>query len=151
MIPVMLFLSAQVCLAGGEVKRGAVIDAKGAITPKEMLAKMEKDKKFEGKIETKVNSCCKKKGCWMMVDLGDGKEMRVSFKDYAFFVPLESAGKNVIMQGRASYDTTTVAMLHHYASDAGKSKKEIDAITQPEISITFEADGVILTDDKKKK
>mgnify|MGYP006180751099 CR=1 FL=1 len=54
----------------------------------------------------------------MRVDLGDGKEMKVTFKDYGFFVPLESAGKPVIMQGEAYYDTLSIEELKHYAEDA---------------------------------
>jgi hypothetical protein len=109
-----------------------------------MLEKVTKDGGFEGKVEAKVNSCCQKRGCWMMVDLQNGEEMRVSFKDYGFFVPIDAAGKTVIMQGRAWQDTTSVDMLRHYAEDAGKSKEEIAKITEPEIKLAFEADGLIL-------
>ncbi len=123
---------------------GDTITAEGAITPVQLVAKMEAEKTFTGKVETTINSCCKKKGCWMRVDLGDGKEMKVTFKDYGFFVPLESAGKPVIMQGEAFYDTLSVEELKHYAEDAGKTEAEINAITQPEAVLAFEATGVII-------
>lgn len=123
---------------------GDTITADGAITPAELLVKMENTDKFTGKVETVINSCCKKKGCWMRVDLGDGKEMKVTFKDYGFFVPLESAGKPVIMQGEAYYDTLSIEELKHYAEDAGKTEAEIDAINAPEPVLAFEATGVII-------
>lgn len=135
--------------SAAEVKRGINIDAKGAINTKEMQAIVERDKGFEGKVTAKITACCQNKGCWMMVDLENGKTMRVTFKDYGFFVPKDCPGKTVIMQGRAYTDTTSVEMLQHYAKDAGKSKAEIDAITQPEVNLAFEADGLILTDGKK--
>lgn len=123
---------------------GDTITADGAITPAQLVSQMETNGTFTGKVETTINSCCKKKGCWMRVDLGDGKEMKVTFKDYGFFVPLESAGKPVIMQGEAFYDTLSVEELKHYAEDAGKTEAEIEAITQPEAVLAFEATGVII-------
>lgn len=96
------------------------------------------------KLEGTINSCCQKKGCWMMVDLGNEQEMRVSFKDYSFFVPLESAGRKVIMEGIARYEITSIEDLKHFAEDAGKSQAEIDSITEPDKELVFEASGVIL-------
>jgi hypothetical protein len=123
---------------------GDTITADGAITTAELVAKMETDSTYTGKVETVINSCCKKKGCWMRVALADGKEMKVTFKDYGFFVPLESADKPVIMQGKAYYETLSVEELKHYAEDAGKTEAEIDAITEPEPVLAFEATGVII-------
>jgi hypothetical protein len=123
---------------------GDSITAEGAITTAELVAKMQADSTFTGKVETVINSCCKKKGCWMRVALADGKEMKVTFKDYGFFVPLESAGKPVVMEGKAYYETLTVEELKHYAEDAGKTEAEIDAITMPEPVLAFEATGIII-------
>ncbi len=123
---------------------GDTITAEGALTPAELVANLGDNASYTGKVETVINSCCKKKGCWMRVDLGDGKEMKVTFKDYGFFVPLESAGKPVIMQGEAYYDTLSIEELKHYAEDAGKTEAEIDAIIAPEPVLAFEATGVII-------
>jgi len=38
-----------------------------------------------------------------------------------------------------------VATLRHYAEDAGKSKEEIEKITEPETNLMFLADGVLIT------
>lgn len=95
-------------------------------------------------VEGTILECCRKKGCWMTIDLGDGKEMRVSFKDYGFFVPLHADGRAVTMKGIAYLDTIDVDMLRHFAEDAGKSKEEIEAITQPEYELGFEATGVLI-------
>jgi hypothetical protein len=99
------------------------------------------------KITGKVSGVCKVKGCWMEVDNGKGQNVRIRFKDYEFFVPRDCEGQTVYAQGIARFDTTSVAMLRHYAEDAGKSKKEIEAINSPEVSLTFEAAGVLF--DKK--
>ncbi len=123
---------------------GAKIDAKGAITVKELVSKMEGKDEMIAKIEGKVSEVCQAKGCWMTLEKGDGTTMRVTFKDYGFFVPKNISGKTVIINGTASVTTTTVEELKHYAEDAKKSKEEIAKITKPEKELSFEADGVIV-------
>ena len=123
---------------------GAKIDAKGAITVKELVSKMEGKEEMTAKIEGKVSEVCQTKGCWMTIEKGDGTTMRVTFKDYGFFVPKNISGKTVIMNGKASVTTTSVADLKNYAEDENKSKEEIAKITEPERKLSFEADGVIV-------
>ncbi|MDO1444890.1 DUF4920 domain-containing protein [Rhodocytophaga aerolata] len=91
-----------------------------------------------------VKEVCQAKGCWIKVDAGNGQEMLVKFKDYAFFVPKDIVGKQVVLNGKAFQKTIPVAQLQHYAEDAGKSKEEIAKITQPQSSLQFEADGVLV-------
>ncbi|MFZ9939460.1 MAG: DUF4920 domain-containing protein [Bacteroidia bacterium] len=123
---------------------GSQITKDGAEDAARLPELMQGKDSLRVKLAGTINSCCQKKGCWMMVDLGNDQEMRVSFKDYAFFVPLESAGRKVIMEGIARYEVTTVEDLKHFAEDAGKSQAEIDSITQPDKELVFEASGVIL-------
>jgi hypothetical protein len=99
------------------------------------------------KITGRVSDVCKMKGCWMQVNNGNGKKTRIRFKDYQFFVPRDCENQIVYAHGTARFDTTSVAMLQHYAEDAGKSRTEIAAITKPEVLLSFEADGVLF--DKK--
>ena len=80
----------------------------------------------------------------MNLAIGNGETMRVTFKDYGFFVPKDCSGKTAIVQGKAYMDTTTVEMLKEYAKDDGKSEEEIAKITAPEIEMVFEAEGVII-------
>lgn len=138
--------SAAAVASGEVIYRGEKITEEGAIPVSELveLMKGKENQRVELKVTGKITECCQKKGCWMMVDLGNGKTMRVTFKDYAFFVPLESAGKTVVMQGTAYYQITSVELLRHYAEDAGKSKKEIKKIKEPEHDLAFEAVGLIL-------
>ncbi len=95
-------------------------------------------------VKGEVESVCQAAGCWMKVKLEDGKTMRVTFKDYGFFVPKNLAGSKVIFRGVPKVTTTSVEDLKHYAVDAGKSKKEIDAIKEPKTELTFVADGVLV-------
>jgi hypothetical protein len=70
--------------------------------------------------------------------------MRVTFKDYGFFVPKDSKGKEVVIEGIAMRKVTPVDELRHYAEDAGKSPEEVAAITEPVQELAFEAVGVLL-------
>lgn len=127
---------------------GADITEDGAITPVEFLAKFNGKEALEVKLAANIEEVCAKKGCWMVLKLGGDKNMRVTFKDYEFFVPKDAAGKLATVQGVATMDTTDVATLKHYAQDAGDSQEEIDAITAPEFNYSFEATGVIIKDEK---
>ncbi len=91
-----------------------------------------------------VEDVCQAKGCWMKITTENGHSMRVTFKDYAFFVPKDIAGKRVTFEGIASKKETSVAELKHYAQDAGEPEADIAKISKPEYELTFEASGVIV-------
>ncbi|XCF07613.1 DUF4920 domain-containing protein [Tamlana crocina] len=99
---------------------------------------------INSKIKAKVNSVCQTKGCWMQLDLENGNEVMVKFKDYGFFVPKDIAGKEIIVNGKAFVNEVPVEELRHYAQDAGKTEEEIAKITTPKRTLSFEADGVLL-------
>jgi len=99
-------------------------------------------------VSGRVTGVCKKKGCWMTLAQPNGTDMRVRFKDYGFFVPMDIDNQVVTVRGKVYNDTTSVDMLRHYAEDAGKSKAEIMQINAPEINTAFEAIGVYI--DSKK-
>lgn len=125
---------------------GAEIKANGALTAMSMAEKYNTLKvgdTLETKVAASINEVCSKKGCWMKLDLGNNDEIMVRFKDYGFFMPLNAEG-DVIINGKAYVTETSVDELRHYAEDAGKSKEEIEAITEPERTMAFEADGVLL-------
>ena len=89
-------------------------------------------------------SSCTKKGCWMTVDLGKGEQMRVTFKDYGFFVPKDLNGERVVLEGSLQRKVNSVEEQRHYAQDAGKSAQEIEAKQQADTTYAFEAVGVLI-------
>ena len=95
-------------------------------------------------VEAKVTEVCQAKGCWMKVDLPNGESMRVTFKDYGFFMPKDLAGKSVKMNGIAKIEETDVETLKHFAEDGGKSEEEIAQINEPRMDYKFVASGVKL-------
>ncbi len=129
-------------------KYGDAITEEGAISSTDFLTQFEGKDSLSIKLTANITDVCSKKGCWMKLDMGNGKSMRVTFKDYGFFVPLNAAGKLAVVDGIAKIDTTDVATLRHYAEDANATQEEIDAITEPEINYSFEAAGVIIKEEK---
>ena len=97
------------------------------------------------KFSSNILDVCSKKGCWMTLPAGNVDEtIMVRFKDYGFFMPLDAAGKEVIVAGKAFVNEVSVADLKHYAEDAGKSPEEIANISEPVMEFAFEANGVLL-------
>ena len=84
------------------------------------------------------------KGCWMVVELPEQIDVRVTFKDYGFFVPKNIENTEVIVKGKAFLDEMSVEDQKHYAEDEGKSEAEIAAITSPKSSRAFVANAVLL-------
>lgn len=128
-------------------KFGAEITDKDALSSAEMLAQFKSMKvgdSVQVKFASNINEVCSKKGCWMKLSLADGTETMVRFKDYGFFMPLDSKGRDVVVDGIAIVKETSVADLKHYAEDAGKSKEEIAKITEPKVEFAFEASGVLM-------
>jgi hypothetical protein len=46
---------------------------------------------------------------------------RISFKDYGFFIPTDSGGKDVLLQGVFSRSSVSQAEAEHFATDMGET------------------------------
>ncbi|OOG74880.1 DUF4920 domain-containing protein [Algoriphagus sp. A40] len=121
---------------------GNIIEVEKVASTSEMVSAVEAQGTFNGKISGEIKEVCTKKGCWFSMELPGGESMRVTFKDYGFFLPTNSQGFPIVMEGVATLTETDVETLRHYAEDQGKSKEEVEAITEPEKKISFEATGV---------
>ena len=128
------------------------------ITDTAVLTKAEMIEKYESlkigdtvnvKFVSTVKDVCQKKGCWMNLEMGEEQTM-VRFKDYAFFMPKDIAGKEVIVAGRAYVEEMSVDDQRHYAEDGGATVEEIAAITEPKRTFAFEASGVLIPDEEKQ-
>jgi hypothetical protein len=96
--------------------------------------------------QSEVESVCAKKGCWMKLELPEEQNAHVTFKDYGFFVPKDSQGDQMLVNGVAFLEQTDVETLKHYAEDAGESKAEIAKITEPKLNYRFIATGAKAVD-----
>jgi hypothetical protein len=136
--------NAQIKPAKKGVTYGTKTTAKGAIEVPVMEEKLATTDKYTGKVKGTITEVCTKKGCWMKLATTEGEGIMVKFKDYKFFMPQDIVGKEVVLDGIASVTTTDVASLKHYAEDAGKSKEDIEKITEPKKEINFVAKGVLI-------
>jgi hypothetical protein len=127
---------------------GKNITAENALSSAEMSEKynaLELGDTIKAKFKTTVNSVCKMKGCWMVLDLPDAVDNpTVRFKDYGFFVPKDIEAKIVVVEGLAFMEEIGVEDQRHLAGDAGKTEDEINAIQEPRLSPGFLADGVLI-------
>ena len=123
---------------------GEQISADNLISGEKLVAMLGEQDSVWVSMQSKIVTNCQTSGCWMDLDVGNDEVVKVTFKDYAFFVPLDSEGKIATVEGFAKKEMIPVDMLKHYAEDEGKSQEEIDAITEPEFAYTFEAIGVII-------
>jgi len=127
---------------------GDTFESDGAISYAELHSKLKEAESVENvKVKAQVTGVCQAKGCWMNLTSADEsteEEMFVKFKDYGFFMPKDIAGREVIVEGRAYKEVTSVDELRHYAEDEGLPEDQILAINEPKEELKFMATGVIL-------
>lgn len=83
--------------------------------------------KYVGKTiqtETKINKVCQKKGCFFIAQHGQSI-MRVSFKDYGFFIPTDSFNKSVQLNGNVIAKQRSEEQAEHFKKDLGKDSDSI--------------------------
>jgi hypothetical protein len=140
-IAAALLLLLPISLAAAAGKFGAPLGD----SPKVALADLVKDPAaWSGKTvktEGVVSAVCQGSGCWMTLKSGD-QSVRVTFKNYGFFVPIDSAGATAVMEGVFSVRTIPEATAKHYAEETPGGKP--DAIKGDQKELSFVASGVEL-------
>jgi Domain of unknown function (DUF4920) len=97
------------------------------LAPTTLAAVLEKPEAFKTvALEGVIKSVCQEKGCWLSFEQG-GKNVHVSFEGYSFFVPKDSAGQKVKLEGRV--------LLKHLE---GEGAKGVSA------KVSIEATGVVI-------
>jgi hypothetical protein len=104
--------------AGWTLTRGEALKGAPAVPLAELLAKPQAHEGKTVRVEGVVRKACEKKGCWMELAEGaKGAGVRVTFKDYGFFVPLDSAGASARVEGLVKVSELSDAMAKHYESE----------------------------------
>jgi hypothetical protein len=144
----IITLSALAQPPAGKAEVGSVYGDKtteaGAVSASQLPQMVKGKDTWPVKVKGKVLEVCTKKGCWMTMKLNDSTEAFVKMQDYGFFVPTALSGKTVVLEGKSFVKTTSVEELKHYAEDAKKPQKEIDAITKPKSEIRLIAKGILV-------
>ncbi|RYZ07975.1 MAG: DUF4920 domain-containing protein [Myxococcales bacterium] len=102
---------------------GAPLGASPTATLADVLKAPEK---FDGQrvtVEGAVRAACTRKGCWM--ELSEGADpsapgCRVTFKDYGFFVPTDSAGSKARVDAQVETKVVKPEMVAHLESEGAK-------------------------------
>jgi hypothetical protein len=138
-----LMLVATVAFAGDVVTRGAAISRDAKSVPlAQVLDQPENFTKEPVVIEGTVEASCQNKGCWMQIVPEPGRSgVRVTFKDYGFFVPKEIKGMTARMEGTVAVKTLSKEEADHLAGEGAKLDRAEDGTAR---EISFVATGVEL-------
>ena len=107
------FLAAALCASAALAdtqKFGAALTGLPATKLESVLAKPEDGQKV--RLEGTVKAVCVNKGCWLELAQGD-RSIHVTFKDYAFFVPKNGAGRTVVAEGIVKVERPSPSDLAH--------------------------------------
>jgi hypothetical protein len=77
-------------------------------------------------VEARVAEVCRMKGCWMVLTDG-ARSARVTFQDYAFFVPKDLAGKTVVAYGTLSRRLLSADEAEHLDRESGSPTTSVPA------------------------
>jgi hypothetical protein len=69
-------------------------------------------------VSARIGQVCRKKGCFFIARDGD-VVVRVTFKDYGFFIPTDAGGKRAVFVGVLKRETVSGEQADHYAADLG--------------------------------
>jgi hypothetical protein len=100
---------------------GAIVPDTG--TPLSLGDLLKDNAKYQDQevlLATRIAKVCQKKGCFFVAQDG-AATARVSFKDYSFFIPTDSGGKDVVLLGTFSRKSVTKEEAEHYAKDLGET------------------------------
>jgi hypothetical protein len=105
---------------GWTLTRGEALKGAPAVKLADLLAKPQSHDGKTVLIEGQVRKACEKKGCWMELATATdakGPGVRVTFKDYGFFVPLDSAGSMARVEGTVKVAELTEDRAKHYEGE----------------------------------
>jgi len=99
---------------------GAMLPDQG--TPLSLVDLIDDQDKYQDQevlLATRIAKVCQKKGCFFVATEG-AVTARVSFKDYEFFIPTDSGGKDVVLLGTFSRKNVSKEEAEHFATDLGE-------------------------------
>jgi hypothetical protein len=126
----------------GWTSYGAGVSTGPALTTSELLARANELEGQTVRVEDEAAEVCLRKGCWLLLREGE-ESVRITFKDYAFFVPLDCAGQRVRVEGVFAVEQSSAGEVRHYLEDAGKFD-EAAKVTKPQRALKLVATGVAI-------
>ncbi len=106
---------------GEAIIRGEKIGRAPTLRLADLLRSPERQNGKAVVVEGKVRRACTRMGCWMeLAESDSGAGVRVTFKDYGFFVPVDSAGATAKVAGTVKVTALTEAAAKHYQAEGGR-------------------------------
>ena len=103
---------------------------------KELLAKPENGR--EVRLEGVIDAVCQDMGCWIGLKQGD-QAIHVAMAGHSFFLPKDSKGKKVVVEGRVVVKERTADEVKHLESEGARAAAA---------KVSIEATGVEIVDSK---
>ena len=100
----------------------------------ELIAQKQDYLGKEVRVSATITQVCQAKGCFFIAIEND-KWARITFRDYAFFVPTDAANSEVLIEGIFSEMQLSNAQAQHYNRDLGSSSSAAKVDSSPEYSI----------------
>ena len=117
--PDVIRLSAPVAQTADTETFGSPLDdAVPAVSLEQIAGDGERFVGQSVRVEARVSEVCQKKGCFFIAQEGSSV-LRISFKDYGFFVPTNISGKRVMFVGEVVAKEITPEAAEHFAEDLG--------------------------------
>ena len=141
----LALLTAALVLAPGPAEAGddfgaaLTLDQPTALA--DVLANPERYAKEPVLIHGRLTDVCQRKGCWTVIQ-DAGAQVRVRFKDYGFFLPVDSTGREAFVEGVAVVETLSEKQARHQESESRHGNP--DAVKGPRRQVGFTASGVRL-------
>lgn len=102
---------------------GAPLGASPSVTLADVLKTPDKFADQTILVEGQVRRACTRKGCWMELSEGQDAALpgcRVTFKDYGFFVPTDSAGAKARVEAKVESKVVKPSLVAHLEEEGAK-------------------------------
>lgn len=122
------------------IKRGSALPQGDYLSLDQIIKDPESFANRSVLVTGQVSAVCQAKGCWMSIKSGSSNaSARVTFKDYAFFVPKDSKGMRGKMKGVVQVKMLSEGERKHLAEDGRVDVSEI-----PKAELRIQAEGLEL-------
>ena len=121
------------------ITRGAAIGSSPVVDLARALRAVDQYADQTVIVEGAVTKVCQMRGCWMeLVPDGAARGIRVTFKDYAFFVPTDSTGYEARLEGGFEQNVFSKADADHLIEEGVALTRNPDG-TATEVSFVAQA------------
>lgn len=119
---------------------GVVLDTSlPTVSLKTLMTDSENQTGKPFQVETRISKVCQKKGCFFIAQQ-EQFVVRVSFRDYGFFIPTDSNGKTVVLAGELVQKEMSAEKAAHFKADLNTD----DDIVKPGMVYEIIADSVTI-------